>query len=135
MEPEKDSSGKGNDEFSPSEYQTQMEKMIGILTLRAMAAGNDGDFNTAFLNMELALWITQNLEKRCLEAVILNNMGLLFTMQRIWDRAMLTFDRSMEIASASCTSQRNFLPTLSKNISCLFDPKIAKPADPDIDIH
>ena len=133
MEPEKESPGKGNDDFNPSDYQAQMEKMIGTLTLRAMAAGNDGDFDTAFLNMELALWMTQNIEKRCLEAVILNNMGLLYTMQRVWDRAMLTFDRSMEIASDSCTSQGSFLPTLSKNISCLFDPKIAKPADPGID--
>ncbi|WP_300465273.1 tetratricopeptide repeat protein [Desulfobacula sp.] len=107
--------------------------MIETLTLRATAAGNDDDFKTAFLNMELALWMTQSLEKKCLEAVLLNNLGLLYTMQGAWDRAILTFDHSMEIAFDSCTSQGNFLTILNKNISCLFDPKIAKPGDSDND--
>lgn len=133
MEPEKDSSGRSNDNFSSSDYQTQIEEMIGTLTLRAMAAGNDGNFKTAFLNMELALWMTQSLEKKCLEATLLNNLGLLYTMQGAWDKAMLTFDHSMEIAFDSCTSQGNFLSILNKNISCLFDPKITKPNDPDND--
>lgn len=131
MEPEKDRSEKSNDYFNPSDYKTQIEEMIGTLTLRAMSAGNDGDFNTAFLNMELALWMTQSLDKKCLEAALLNNMGLLYTIQGAWDRAMLTFERSMEIALDSCTSQGNFLSILNKNISCLFDPKITKPGDPD----
>ena len=133
MEPEKDSSGKGNDNFSASDYQTQIEGIISILTLRAMAAGNDGDFETAFLTMEFVLWLAQSLEKKCLEAAVLNNFGLLYTLQGAWDKAMLTFDRSMEIAYESCPSQSNFLSTLTKNISCLFDPKITKPADPDND--
>ncbi len=133
MEPEKDSSGMNNDNFSSSDYQTQIEEMIRTLTLRAMAAGNDGDFKTAFSNMELALWMTQSLEKKCLEAALLNNLGLLYTMQGVWDKAMLIFDQSMEIALDSCTSQGNFLSILNKNISCLFDPKITKPGDPDND--
>ena len=131
MEPGNNRSGKSNDNFSPSDYQAQVEEMIGSLTLRAMAAGNNGDFKTAFLNMELALWMIQSLEKKCLEASLLNNLGLLYTMQGAWDRAMLTFDHSMEIAIDSCTSQSNFRSILDKNISCLFDPKISKPIDPD----
>lgn len=130
MEPEKDSSGGSNDNFSSSDYQTQIKEMIVTLTLRAMAAGNDDDFKTAFSNMELALWMSQSLEKKGLEAALLNNLGLLYTMQGAWDRAMLTFDHSMEIAFDSCTSQGNFLSILNKNISCLFDPKITKPRDP-----
>lgn len=133
MEPEKDSSGRSNDNFSSFDYQTQTDEMIGTFTLRAMAAGNDGDFKTAFLNMELALWMAQSVEKKCLEAALLNNLGLLYTMQGAWDSAMLTFDRSMEIAFDSCPSQSNFLSILNKNISCLFDPKIIKPGDPDND--
>ncbi len=133
MEPEKDSSGRSNDNFSSSDYQTQIEEVIGTLTLRAMAAGNDNDFKTAFLDMELALWMTQSLEKKCLEAALLNNLGLLFTMQGAWDKAMLTFDHSMEIAFNSCSFQSNFLSILNKNISCLFDPKIIKPGYPDND--
>lgn len=133
MEPEKESSERNNDNFSSSDYQTQIEGMIGTLTFRAMAAGNDGDFKTAFLNMELALWMTQSLEKKCLEAALLNNLGLLYTMQGSWDRAMLTFDHSMEIAVDACNSQGNFLSILRKNILCLFDLKITKPGDPDND--
>lgn len=131
MEPEKNRSGKNDDDFTSSEYKTEMEKMIRTLTLRAMAAGNEENFESAILNMELALWITQSLEKKCLEAALLNNLGLLYTMQGIWDKAMLTFDRAMEIASVSCTSHDSFLSTLKKNITCLFDPKFASPGDPE----
>ena len=133
MGPYNDNSEESNDSFSSSDYQTQIEEMVETLTLRAMAAGNDGDFNTAISNMELAFWITQSLEKKCLRAVLLNNLGLIYTMQGAWDTAMLTFDRSMEIASGSCSNQGNFLSILKRNISCLFDPKITKPVDPDND--
>jgi lipopolysaccharide biosynthesis glycosyltransferase len=131
MEPDKNSSGKNNDHFTSHDNLTVMDKMISTLALRGMASGNDGDFNTAFLNMELALWMTQHLNKKCLEAVLLNNLGLLYTMQGAWDKAMLTFDCAMEIAFEFCTSNDNFLSTLNKNISCLFDPKITTPKDPD----
>lgn len=113
-----------------SEYLKEMDSVIQILTLRAMAAGNDGDFETAFSTMELALWMSQSLEKKCLEAALLNNLGLLFTMQGAWDNAMLTFDRSMEMAIASCHSHDHLLTILKKNISCLFDPKINPPGRP-----
>jgi len=130
MPPENDNPERDNEEFSPSEYLGQLDKLIRPVTLRAMAAGNDGDFETALLNMELALWISKSLGKTCTEAALLNNLGLLYTMQGFWDKAMLTFDRSMEIALGSCHSQEDFLSTLSKNISTLFDPKIATPGDP-----
>lgn len=131
MEPEENGFGKDNDDFISSDYLTEMDKMIRALTLRAMAAGNEKDFNTAYLNMDLAMWMAQSLEKKCLEAALLNNLGLLYTMQGSWDKAMLTFDRAMEIALASCTSHDNFLSTLKKNIACLFDPKITTPGEPD----
>lgn len=131
MAPKKNSPGKKNGHSGSSDYLTDMDKIVEALTLRAMAAGNDGDFDTAFSNMELALWLSQSLKKKCLEATLLNNLGLLYTMNGAWDKAMLTFDRSMEIAMASCPSHNNFLATLKRNISCLFDPKIATPGNPE----
>ncbi|MCG8635287.1 MAG: tetratricopeptide repeat protein [Desulfobacterales bacterium] len=131
MEPENNSSGKNNEDFPLSGYLTEMDKMIRALTLRGMAAGNEGDFDSAFINLELALWMAQSLGKRCLEATLLNNLGLIYTMQGAWDRAMLTFNRSMEIALGACPSHGHFLVTLKKNISCLFDPKLITPGDPD----
>lgn len=122
MEPKKNSGP-----YPPSHYLADMDKVVETLTLRAMTAGNDGDFDTAFLNMDLALWLSQSLKKKSLEAVLLNNLGLLYTMEGSWDRAMLTFDRSMEIAVEFCLPHDNFLITLKSNISCLFDPKIATP--------
>ena len=133
MEPEKNRPGENNDDFTPSDYLTETDNMVRTLTFRAMSAGNDGDFNSAFSDMELALWMSQSLGKKCLEATLLNNLGLLYTMQGAWDKALLTFDRSMEIALDSCSSHGDFLSTLDKNISCLFDPKIAAPIDPDKD--
>lgn len=133
MEPEKDNSKKNYGQFILSEYLTEMDNMIRTLTLRGMAAGNEGDFETAFLHMELALWMSKCLENKCLEATLLNNIGLLYTMQGTWDKALFTFDRAMEIALAFCRAQDKFLSVLKRNISCLFDPKITIPGDPDTD--
>lgn len=133
MKPKKDSPDKGSGHSIPSDYLIEMDKVVETLTLKAMAAGNDGDFNTAFSTMEVALWISQSLENKCLEAVLLNNMGLLYTMNGAWDRAMLTFDHSMEIAIAFCPSNDNFLTTLKRNIFCLFNPRIVTPSEPKDD--
>lgn len=133
MAAEYGSSGNNDDAFNSSDYLIEMDQMIRALTLRAMAAGNDEDFDTAFLTMESALWLTQSLGKRCLEATTLNNLGLLYTMQGEWDRAMLTFDRAMGMAIESCPANSPFLSTLTQNIACLFDPKITTPVDPHID--
>ncbi len=130
MEPERNSSGKNNGNDTPADYLQNVTKIVETLAMRAMADGNVGDFETAFLNMELAIWLSQNMGKKCLESVLLNNLGLLHTMNGSWDKAMLTFDRSMEIAMEYCPAQNNFLTTLKKNISCLFDPKIATPGNP-----
>lgn len=104
-----------------------IEKVIETLTLRAMAAGNDEDFETAFTHMETALLLAQTLKKKCLEAVLLNNMGLIYTLKGDWDSGMLSFDRAMTIAIDSCPSNDRFLATIKRNISCLFDPKIVNP--------
>ena len=133
MAPEKDNSGQNNDPFQPSEYLAEMDNVIRTITLRGMTAGNDGDFDTAFLHMELALWLAQRLENKCLEATLLNNMGLLYTMQGAWDRALLTFDRAMEIALVFCRSHDKFLSILKKNTASLFDPELTMPGDPDKD--
>lgn len=127
----KNSSKKNNSRSGPSDYDTHMERVVQTLTMRAMAAGNEGDFETAFLTMELALWLTHTLGKNCLEAVLLNNQGLLYTLSGSWDRAMVSFDRAMTLAVESCPAHDNFLAVLKKNIACLFDPKIAPPRDPD----
>lgn len=127
MDSKKNSSGKNNSQPAPAGYLAEMEKVIQTLTLRSMAAGNNKDFKTAFLNMELALWLAQSLEKKCLEAVLLNNLGLLHTLKGSWDRAMLFFDAAMTLAMESCPSNARFLATIRRNISCLFDPTITAP--------
>lgn len=132
MTSKKNSPRKHNRNAMDSDFQTDMQKVVGTLTMRAMAAGNDGDFKTAFSNMEVALWLSQNLEKKCLEAVLMNNLGLLHTLEGAWDKAMLDFDCAMVLAMGSCPANTNFLATIKKNIACLFDSKIATPGDPNI---
>lgn len=125
MEPDNSNPDKYDGHFNASEYLADMDEIIRTLTLRAMAEGNKKDFDAAHSDMALALWMCQSLGNKCLEATLLNNLGLLYTMQGVWDKAMLTYDRSMEIATASCSPQNNIFATLKKNISSLFGPKIA----------
>lgn len=131
MDSKDNSPKKDNSHLTSSDYLADVEKIVQSLALRAMAAGNEGDFKTAFSNMEVALWLSQNLEKKCFEAVLINNLGLLHTLRGAWDKALLFFDRAMEIAIKSCPSNDRFLTTIKKNISCLFDSKIAPPKNHD----
>ncbi len=101
----------------------QQLKRIGTLSREGMDAGNKGDFETAFLNMGRALAHARDLNKKCLEAKILNNLGILYTLQGAWDEALYSYDKSMTIV-VDCYGTDNFLyKTLQKNILYLFTPR------------
>lgn len=102
--------------------------MIGNLSRTGMKAGNTGDFGMAFLNIEDALSLSRDLNKKCLEAKLLNNLGILHTMNGTWDKAMVAYDESLNIVSDHYGT-RNFLyKTLQKNIGYLFNLKITPAA-------
>ena len=95
-------------------------KQIGNLNRTGMKAGNTGNFDQAFLNLEDALSLSRDLGKACLEAKLLNNLGILYTQSGAWDKAMLTYDRSLNMV-IDHHGTRNFLyKTLQKNIGTLF---------------
>jgi len=97
-------------------------KMIGNLSRTGMQAGNNGDFDQAFSNMNEALDYTKELDKKCLEAKLLNNFGLLYTMQGAWDKAMLKYEQSLDIVVAHYGTSNILYRTLQKNILYLFKP-------------
>ena len=98
-------------------------KQIGNLNRTGMRAGNAGEFDMAFLNIEEALSLSQDLGKKCLEAKLLNNLGNLYTMNGTWDKAMETYDRSMSLVTRHYGTQNILYKTLQKNIGYLFDSK------------
>ena len=55
--------------------------------------------------------------KKGLEAVLLNNLGLLYTLRGAWDRALLFFDSAMTLAMAAGPANDRFLSTIKSNIS------------------
>jgi tetratricopeptide (TPR) repeat protein len=100
-------------------------KLIGNLSRTGMEAGNKGNFDKAFLNMEDAMSYAKELDKKCLEAKLLNNMGLLHTMQGSWDTAMLTYEKCMDIVVTHYGTQNILYKTLQKNIAYLFKKNTA----------
>lgn len=100
-------------------------KQIGNLSRTGMAAGNSGDFDTAFFHLEEALSLSRELDKKCLEAKLLNNLGLLYTMSGAWDRAMPLFDRAMEMVTRHYGTRNILYKTLQKNITYLIDPELS----------
>ena len=100
-------------------------KTIGNLSRTGMEAGNSGDFKKAFLNLDDALSLSRDLNKNCLEAKLLNNLGILHTMSGKWDRALLEYDKSMKIVVDHYGTENILYRTLQKNISYLIDPDVA----------
>lgn len=100
-------------------------KLIGFLNRSAMAAGNQGYFGTAFTNMEKAMSYTRGLDKKCLEAKLLNNMGNLYTMSGEWDKALLVYERSMDIVTEDYGTANTLYRTLQKNLAYLLKLDVA----------
>ncbi len=99
-------------------------KHIGTLNRTAMDAGNASDFNTAFPRMKEALAWTRRLDKKCLEAKLLNNMGNLYTMSGQWDKAILVYERAMNIVTEHYGTANILYKTLQKNIIYLFSQDV-----------
>ena len=98
----------------------RMLKLIGGLSRTGMEAGNAGNFDKAFLNMEDALSYARELDKKCLEAKLLNNMGNLYTMSGQWDNALLSYEQSMAIVTAHYGCTNILYKTLQKNLGYLL---------------
>ena len=100
-------------------------KTIGNLSRSAMDAGNNGDFDEAFFNMEDALSLSRDLNKKCLEAKLLNNLGLLYAMDGAWDTALLMYEESLAIVTDHYGTHNFLHKTLQKNIGYLLNPNSA----------
>ncbi len=95
-------------------------KDIGLLNRTAMAAGNAGKFDKAFKNINQALDMTRELNKDCLVAKLLNNLGNLYTMSKEWDKALLAYDQSMSIVTEHYGTDNILYKTLQKNLVYLL---------------
>lgn len=113
--------------ISPAVLKKRLRR-IGTLSRTGMEAGNNGDFEKAFLLMDDALSYAGELDKKCLEAKLLNNRGLLCTLQGRWDAALLDYDRSLGIVTAHYGTDNVLYRTLQKNMAYLFDH--VAPVDP-----
>ncbi len=104
----------------PKSTLRSLLKLIGNLSRTGMYAGNNGDFDKAFLCLEDALALSRDLDKKCLEAKLLNNLGNLHTMNGSIDKAMAAYDESMHIVCDHYGTGNFLYKTLQKNIAYLF---------------
>lgn len=99
-------------------------KTIGNLNRSGMKAGNSGNFAKAFLSLEDALSLSRELDKKCLEAKLLNNLGILYTMSGAWDQAMLKYEKSLVIVADHYGTGNGLYKTLQKNINHILMPDL-----------
>ena len=104
----------------PKQELKLMLKLIGTLSRSGMVAGNNGDFDSAFHNCRQALLLAKELKKECLVAKLLNNLGILYHQSGAWDKALLSYEKSMSIVIKNYGQQNFLYKTIQKNITCLF---------------
>lgn len=126
MPHEKKHPATGSKQKIPPHCLRPLLKTIGNLSRTGMEAGNNGDFDKAFSHLEDALSLSRDLNKTCLEAKLLNNTGVLHTMNGAWDRALLAYERSMQIVSDRYGTRNVLYRTLQKNIRYLLEPDDAE---------
>lgn len=105
--------------LTPALLKSQL-KLIGGLNRTGMAAGNNGNFDEAFHNLKDAISLSRELDKKCLEAKLLNNLGTLHTMSGAWENALEAYNLSMSIVSDHYGPGNVLYRTLQKNIAYLF---------------
>ncbi len=120
----KKQTSKRKKDLSPMELKSIL-KLIGGLSRTGMEAGNLGNFDKAFINLEDALALCRDLNKKCLEAKLLNNLGILYTLSGAWDKALIQYDRSMDIVSGHYGKNNFLYKTLQKNIGYLLNADTA----------
>ena len=106
-------------QLSAQDYK-MMLKEIGNLNRRGMQHANDGDLSTAFLRIDAGLSLARVLDKKCIEAKLLNSLGILYTMDHQWDKALLTYDQAMKIVNEYYGKENILYQTLGKNIAYLL---------------
>ncbi|MBT3803678.1 MAG: tetratricopeptide repeat protein [Desulfobacula sp.] len=111
---------KSNHYRLPKQELKLMLKLIGTLSRSGMVAGNNGDFDSAFHNCRQALLLAKELKKECLVAKLLNNLGILYHQSGAWDKALLSYEKSMSIVIKNYGQQNFLYKTIQKNITCLF---------------
>lgn len=106
-------------------------KLIGNLSRTGMEAGNMGDFEKAFLNMEDAFSLAKDLNRKCLEAKLLNNFGLLYTMSGSWDQALLMYEQSMDVVTGYFGTDNSLYKALQKNIGYILNLDVSTGGHPE----
>ncbi len=105
----------GRHAVSPKQFKATL-KLIGSLNRTGMEKANRGRFEQAFPDLEDALGLSRDLGKKCLEAKLLNNLGILYTMSGSWDRAMIHYDKALTLVFDHYGTKNFLYKTLQKNI-------------------
>ena len=105
----------------PDAFNGDALKRIGTLNRKGMTLAAKGDFSTAFLQLSFALALTRSLNHRCLEAKILNSLGQLYSLEKRWDTALLTYGEAMSMAADHCGEDSPLMKTLGRNILRLIN--------------
>lgn len=111
---------KPNHSGLPKHKLKSMLKLIGALSRSGMVAGNNGDFDSAFNHCKRALLLAMELKKECLVAKILNNLGILYCQSGAWDKALLSYEKSMSIVTENYGQNNILYKTIQKNVTSLF---------------
>lgn len=105
---------------SGKELRLQL-KLIGSLSRSGMNSGNKGDIDAAIGNLKYALSLAKKLDKTCLLAKLLNNLGILHAQAGEWDEAMLSYEKAMDLTATHHGTENFLYKTLQKNICHLFN--------------
>ncbi|MCG8567959.1 MAG: tetratricopeptide repeat protein [Desulfobacterales bacterium] len=105
--------------LSAREYKKTLRE-IGSLNRTGMQDANDGNFPSAFSRILTALSMARELDKKCIEAKVLNSLGILHAMEKRWDQALLTYDQAMDIVAEHYGTNNVLYQTLGKNMLYLF---------------
>ena len=105
--------------LSAQEYK-QTLKRIGILNRAGMEYANEKQFPEAFLKIDTALCLARRLNKKCIEAKVLNSLGIFYTMVKQWDQALLCYDEAIGLVADHYGTDNILFQTLGKNMAYLL---------------
>lgn len=81
-----------------------------------MAACNEGRLEEAEAKLTRALDQARATGIKCLEAKILNNLGIIYTFQGAWDKALLIYEKALDIIEHKIGKNNWFHAAVQRNL-------------------
>lgn len=83
-------------------------ELLRDINQAGLRAYNEGEVDQAEANFLMALYVSKSIQMPCLEARALNNLGVFYASNNVWDQALCYYEQALSIVYSK-SNRKNWL--------------------------